>query len=151
MPKTVVTRSVAISLIWKLLSTNFLTPGRACCRMKSTRSRVRLWPLWLLVRRSYSKALTMQQLLWKKVSIICQCSSVVRAFTHGAMSHRIDPSWWTHWAISRSGQWRLVYQRLWYVLSYLWDDAYKRTCAAKWKEYPMWRHRVSFLTICVVL
>ena len=25
-----------------------------------------------------------------------RCSSVVRAFTHGAMGRRIDPSWWTH-------------------------------------------------------
>ena len=33
-----------------------------------------------------------------------RCSSVVRAFTHCAMGRRIDPSWWTHWAISRSGQ-----------------------------------------------
>ena len=32
-----------------------------------------------------------------------RCSSVVRALAHGAMRHRIDPSWWTHWAISRSG------------------------------------------------
>ena len=24
------------------------------------------------------------------------CSSVVRAFAHGAMGRRIDPSWWTH-------------------------------------------------------
>ena len=32
------------------------------------------------------------------------CSSVVRAFAHGAMGHRIDPSWWTHWAISHSSQ-----------------------------------------------
>ena len=31
-------------------------------------------------------------------------SSVVRAFAHGAMGHRIDTSWWTHWAISRSSQ-----------------------------------------------
>ena len=30
-----------------------------------------------------------------------RCSSVVRAFVHGAMGRRIDPSWWTHWAISR--------------------------------------------------
>ena len=28
----------------------------------------------------------------------------VRAFDHGAMSRRIDPSWWTHLAISRSSQ-----------------------------------------------
>ena len=27
---------------------------------------------------------------------------MVRAFAHGAMGRRIDPSWWTHWAISRS-------------------------------------------------
>ena len=34
-----------------------------------------------------------------------RCSSVVRAFTHGAMGHLIDPSWVkTHWAISRSSQ-----------------------------------------------
>ena len=31
-------------------------------------------------------------------------SSVVRVFAHGAMGHRIDPSWWIHWAISRSSQ-----------------------------------------------
>ena len=33
-----------------------------------------------------------------------RCSSVVRAFAHGAMGRRIDPSWWTHWAISISSQ-----------------------------------------------
>ena len=33
-----------------------------------------------------------------------RCSSVVRAFAQGVMGHRIDPSWWTHWAISRSSQ-----------------------------------------------
>ena len=33
-----------------------------------------------------------------------RCSSVVRAFAHGAIGRRIDPSWWTHWAISRSSQ-----------------------------------------------
>ena len=33
-----------------------------------------------------------------------RCSSVVRAFAHGAMGRRIDPSWWAHWAISRSSQ-----------------------------------------------
>ena len=31
-------------------------------------------------------------------------SSVVRAFAHGAMGRRIDPSWLSHWAISRSSQ-----------------------------------------------
>ena len=33
-----------------------------------------------------------------------RCSSVVRVFAHGVMDRRIDPSWWTHWAISRSSQ-----------------------------------------------
>ena len=33
-----------------------------------------------------------------------RCSSVVRAFAHGAMGCRTDPSWWTHLAISRSSQ-----------------------------------------------
>ena len=31
-----------------------------------------------------------------------RCSSVVRAFAHGVMGRPIDPSWWTHWAISCS-------------------------------------------------
>ena len=25
-----------------------------------------------------------------------RCSSVLRAFAHGAMGHRINPSWWNH-------------------------------------------------------
>ena len=29
---------------------------------------------------------------------------VVRAFAHGAMGRRIDPSWWNHLAISCSSQ-----------------------------------------------
>ena len=33
-----------------------------------------------------------------------RCSSVVRAFTHGAMDCWINPSWWTYCAISRSSQ-----------------------------------------------
>ena len=37
------------------------------------------------------------------------------------------------------------------VLSCLWDGAYKRTLAANRKEQPMWRQRVSFLTIRMVL
>ena len=34
-----------------------------------------------------------------------------------------------------------------YVLSCLWDGAYKRTLAANQKEYPMWRQQVSSLAI----
>ena len=42
---------------------------------------------------------------------------------------------------------RLVLQRPWYVLSCLWDDAYKRTLAVNQKELPMWWQRVSSLAI----
>ena len=31
-----------------------------------------------------------------------------RVFAHGAMGRRIDPSWWTHWAISRSKEWDIA-------------------------------------------
>ena len=34
-----------------------------------------------------------------------RCSSVVRAFAYGAMGRRIDISWSTYSAISRSSQW----------------------------------------------
>ena len=61
--------------------------------------------------------------------------SVVRAFAHGAMGW-IDPSWGGPielFLIPASAP-RPVYQRLWYVLSCLWDGAYKRTLAVNWKE-----------------
>ena len=57
-----------------------------------------------------------------------RCSSVVTAFAHGAMDRRIDPSWWTHWAICRSSQCSTTgVTKVVYVLSCLWDGAYKRT------------------------
>ena len=59
---------------------------------------------------------------------------MVRAFAHGAMGRRIDPSWGGPielFLVPASGL-RLVYQKPW--LSCLWDGAYKRTLAAKWKE-----------------
>ena len=65
-----------------------------------------------------------------------RCSSVVRAFAHGAMGRRIDPSWsvpielFLVPAIAP----RLVYQRPWYVLSCMWDGAYKRTLAVNRNE-----------------
>ena len=65
-----------------------------------------------------------------------RCSSVVRAFAHGAMGRQIDPSWCGPielFLVSASAP-RLVKQRLWYVLSCLWDGAYKRTLAANRKE-----------------
>ena len=68
---------------------------------------------------------------------------MVRAFAHGAMGHRIDPSW--------GGPIELflippVLQD-WYVLSCLWDGVYKRTLAVNQKEYHMWQQQVSSLTI----
>ena len=65
-----------------------------------------------------------------------RCSSVVRAFAHGAMGRRIDPSWGEPielFLVPASAP-RLVKQRAWNVLSCLWDDAYKRTLAANRKE-----------------
>ena len=61
---------------------------------------------------------------------------MVRAFAHGAMGRRIDPSWGgpIELFLVPATAPRLVYKRLWYVLSCLWDDAYKRTLAANSKE-----------------
>ena len=53
---------------------------------------------------------------------------MVRAFTHGAMGRWIDPSWGEPIEL--------------YVLSCLWDGAYKRTLAVNRKE-PMWQQQVS--------
>ena len=61
---------------------------------------------------------------------------MVRAFAHGAIGRRIDPSWGGPielFLVTASGP-RLVKQRPSYVLSCLWDDAYKRTIAANRKE-----------------
>ena len=63
-------------------------------------------------------------------------SSLVRAFVHGAMGRRIDPLWGGPielFLVPASAP-RLVQQRPWYVLSCLWNDAYKRTLAANRKE-----------------
>ena len=38
------------------------------------------------------------------VMVGARSSSMVRAFAHGAMGCRIDPSWWTYWAISCSSR-----------------------------------------------
>ena len=65
-----------------------------------------------------------------------RCSSVVRAFAHGAMGRRINPSWGGPielFLVPASAP-QQVKQRLWYVLSCLWDDTYKRTLAASQKE-----------------
>ena len=47
-----------------------------------------------------------------------RCSSVLRAFAHGAMGRRIDHSWWTHSAISCSSQCSMTgVKKPWHVLS----------------------------------
>ena len=63
-------------------------------------------------------------------------SSVVRAFTHGAMGRRIDPSWGgpIELVVVPASAPQLVRQMSWYVLSCLWDGAYKRTLAVNRKE-----------------
>ena len=61
---------------------------------------------------------------------------MVRAFAHGAMGRRIDPSWGGPielFLVPASAP-RLVYQMPWYVLSCMLDGAYKRTLAANRKE-----------------
>ena len=61
---------------------------------------------------------------------------MVRTFAHGAMGRRIDPSCGEPielFLIPASAP-LLVYQRMWYVLSCLWDGTYKRTIAVNHKE-----------------
>ena len=61
---------------------------------------------------------------------------MVRAFAHGAMGRRIDPSWGGPielFLVPASAP-RLVQQRPWYVLCCLRDGAYKRILAVNWKE-----------------
>ena len=58
-------------------------------------------------------------------------TSQERDVAYSAMGRQIDPSWWTNRAIFHSSQCSL---RAWYVLSWLWDDASKRSLAANWKE-----------------
>ena len=63
-----------------------------------------------------------------------RCSSVVRAFAHGAVGRRIDPSWGGVDPLSYYSFQPVLHdwckQRPWYVLSCMWDGAYKRTLAA---------------------
>ena len=61
---------------------------------------------------------------------------MVKAFAHGAMDRRIDSSRGgpIELFLVLASAPRLVYQRLRYVLSCLWDGAYKRTLAVNRKE-----------------
>ena len=58
---------------------------------------------------------------------------MVRAFAHGAMGRRIDPSWGGPIELFLVPA-HIFKQRPWYVLSCLWDGAYKRTLAVNRKE-----------------
>ena len=62
------------------------------------------------------------------------CGKSVRSWCDG--SSDLSFMGWTHWAIYRSSQCSTtgVTKRPWYVLSCLWDDAYKRTLAVNRKE-----------------
>ena len=63
-------------------------------------------------------------------------SSVVRAFPHGTMGCRIDPSCGGPielFLVPASAP-RLVHQRPWYVLSCLWGDVHKIILATNRKE-----------------
>ena len=79
-------------------------------------------------------------------------SSVVRAFTHGAMGCRIDHSWWTHWAISHSSQCSMtgvtkvmVCVTLSEVLSLLFITNYISVTEILWQKSPMthWPESIS--------
>ena len=59
---------------------------------------------------------------------------MVRAFTYGAMNRRIEHDTPIEQFLVPASAPRLVLQRPWYVLSCLWDGAYKRTLAANRKE-----------------
>ena len=75
------------------------------------------------VHHGSNTSLLCQHWTWKKIPLVhwqgwnsgsalegnshirgARYSSAVNAFAHGVMGHRIHPSWWTHWAISRSSQ-----------------------------------------------
>ena len=61
--------------------------------------------VWKVIQERLSMCLMIYErvstCLWK---FLWYCSSVVRAFAHGAMGRRIDHSWLTRWAISHSSQ-----------------------------------------------
>ena len=64
------------------------------------------------------------------------CISVISVVAHGVTGRRIDPSCGEPielFLVPASAP-RLVYQRSWYVLSCLWDGAYRGTLAVNRKE-----------------
>ena len=78
---------------------------------------------------------------------------MVRAFAHGTMSRRIDPSWGGSIELflvtASAHDWCNKGRGMCYPVC--GDGAYKRTLAVNRKEKLMWQQRVSFLTIRMVL
>ena len=99
-PVSVQWRSMGESLfnIWNTIQWTILS---LCCH---TESEIIL--LYLLYKMNLRLLEQVKLLLTKYIcsKIGARCSFVVRAFAHGVMGRRIDPSWWNHWAISRSSQ-----------------------------------------------
>ena len=81
---------------------------------------------------------------------MCKYSSGGRALTCKGLdptSWQMDPAWQMQlqfglFSIPVSGP-QMVQPRLWNVMSYVWDNAYKRSIAAYQKEQPMWQQWVS--------
>ena len=79
-------------------------------------------------------------------------SSGSRASNCEGFDYPINPAQWSHsqfgvFSILTSGS-QLLHQRLWYVLSWLVESAYKRSLAAYRKVKPMWQLQVSSKEIC---
>ena len=83
-----------------------------------------------------------------------RCSSVVRMFAHGVMGRRDGPSLWTHRAISCPSQCSTTgVTKVGYLLSCLWDGAFKKNLLLIGKSSPCGGSRfllteLSF-TICL--
>ena len=74
-------------------------------------------------------------------------SSGGRALACKGWDHLIEPAWWVHlqlglFSIPTSGP-QLVHQWLWFVLSCMWESAYKRSLAVYRKDKIMWHQQVS--------
>ena len=59
---------------------------------------------------------------------------MVRAFTHRVMGQWIDPSWWTHRAVSCSSQCSTTDNKGHGMCYPVWDSTYKRILVANRKD-----------------
>ena len=79
-------------------------------------------------------------LMVRRTLINADCLVVV--FAHGAMGHRIDPSWWTHLAIFRSSQCPTTDVKA-VVCAILHGMVHIKVPLLLIAQYLMWRQRVS--------